>query len=89
MEYIIAFVTGLIGFVFYQAKKNRDLSIEVRLADVRGQDKILKVKQKDVDEAIVVMDDSIAKIRADRESEKRADDLTPAERADSWDNSDD
>lgn len=83
MEYIIGLLVALLGGLFYYKRKYDDAAVEGRLAKRKGQDKVLAEEQKDVEDAIKIIDEAVEKLREKRKADREKDrNLTLKERAD-------
>jgi len=74
MEYLIGLLVAALGGIFYYKKKAGDAVVEAKLAEAKGRDAELKQQAKEVTAAIKEIDESLAKIKAKREAEKKKND---------------
>lgn len=84
MEYLIGLLVLAFGAILFLKDKVDSARIDALLGKTKRADDDLKKDQAEVEKNIREMDESIAKIKAERE--KKQEDKTRDERADEWNN---
>lgn len=82
MEYLVGTLVALLGGLLFYRNKAKNSDVEAKLANTKGQDQVLKIREEEIEEAIKSIDEGISKMKADKLAEKqRRDNLTLKERA--------
>lgn len=82
MEYLIGIIVLLVGGFIYQKSKTKEAQVEALIANTKGQDKQLEIKENEVKQEINVIDSRLEEIKKVREQQlKMVDQMTAIERA--------
>jgi small-conductance mechanosensitive channel len=82
MQYIIGIIVALVGVIVYQMNKRKSAEVDAILANTKGQDKQLEVKETEIKEEISVIDARLEEIKKARaEQLKIQDQMDLAQRA--------
>jgi Tfp pilus assembly protein PilN len=82
MEYLIGIIVLLVGGFIYQKSKTKEAQIEALIADTKGQDKQLVIKENEIKREINVVDARLEEIKKIREQQVRIqDEMSLADRA--------
>jgi Tfp pilus assembly protein PilN len=82
MEYLIGIIVLLVGGFIYQKSKTKEAQTEALIADTKGQDKQLVIKENEIKQEISAVDARLEEIKKIREQQVRIqDEMSLADRA--------
>ena len=54
MEYLVGTIVALLGGLLFYRNKAKDSDVEARLANTKGQDQVLKIREEEIEKAIMI-----------------------------------